>query len=187
MKKEVTEAIKTILKYIGEDPQRQGLQDTPRRVIDSWDELFSGYRQDPETLMTTFSEKNLLEDNQIVILRNIDFFSYCEHHMLPFWGKAHIGYIPTDKIIGISKLARILDVYARRLQVQERIGNQVTSAIMKFLQAEGAACIIEAQHFCTMCRGIRKQNATMTTSSLKGVFMDDFKARQELLALIQRN
>lgn len=178
----VQQNIVRILQYIGEDPSREGLCDTPNRVVRSWDELYGGYKVKPESLMTVFENKGC---DEIVLLKNIEFHSSCEHHMLPFSGKAHVAYIPDKKIIGVSKLARILDAYARRLQIQENIGEQVTDALMKHLQPKGAACIIEAQHLCMKCRGVNKQESVMVTSSLKGAFMDKSAARQELMQLIK--
>lgn len=176
------ELLRVILRRLGEDPGREGLRDTPKRVVRSWDEIYAGYKQDVESLFTTFVDTNGY--SQIVICKNIELYSMCEHHMLPFFGKAHVAYIPGKKVIGLSKLARLVDVYARRLQIQERIGQQVTEALMTYLQPEGAACIIEATHMCMRMRGVNKQESTMTTSSLTGSFLDDASARAELLQLI---
>lgn len=179
----VQQNIVRILQYIGEDPSREGLLDTPNRVVRSWDELYSGYKIKPESLMTVFENKGC---DEIVLLKNIEFHSSCEHHMLPFSGKAHVAYIPDKWIIGVSKLARILDIYARRLQIQETIGEQVTSALMNHLKPKGAACVIEAQHLCMKCRGVNKQESIMVTSSMKGAFMDKPAAREELMQLIRK-
>lgn len=179
----VQQNIVRMLQYIGEDPSREGLLDTPNRVVRSWDELYGGYKIKPESLMTVFENKGC---DEIVLLKNIEFHSSCEHHMLPFSGKAHIAYIPDKWIIGVSKLARILDVYARRLQIQETIGEQVTSALMNHLKPKGAACVIEAQHLCMKCRGVNKQESIMVTSSMKGAFMDKPAAREELMQLIRK-
>lgn len=170
------------LKIIGEDPEREGLKETPKRVVKMWDEIYKGYSQKPEDVLTTFSADGY---DQIILLKNIEMYSTCEHHMVPFFGKAHIAYIPNGKVIGISKLARLLDIYARRLQIQERLGDQVTDALMKYLQPLGAACIIEACHLCMRMRGVSKQNAIMVTSSLRGVFLEKPEARQELMQLIK--
>ncbi len=175
--------VKDYLLAIGEKPEREGLKDTPRRVVKSWNELYSGYSRTPADVLTTFSADGY---DQIVLLKDIEMFSMCEHHMLPFFGKAHVAYIPGDKIIGISKLARLVDIFSRRLQIQERIGEQVTSALMTYLQPKGAACIIEAAHMCMRMRGVGKQESTMITSSLKGVFMEKQAAREELMALINK-
>jgi len=172
------------LEIIGEDPYRQGLKDTPKRVTKMWDEIFSGYDQDPASLLTVFDSDGY---DQIVLLKDIELYSMCEHHMLPFFGKAHVAYIPgkNGKVIGISKLARLLDIYAKRLQIQERIGRQVTAALMEHLEAAGAACIIEATHMCMRMRGVEKQNSVMSTSSMKGLFLEHTSTRNELMQLIK--
>jgi len=173
------------LEYIGEDPTREGLQDTPNRIVRAWGELFAGYNQDPGNVLTTFGTDGY---DQMVLSRDIELYSMCEHHMLPFFGKAHVAYIPGRAVIGISKLARLVDIFARRLQIQERIGEQVVNTLMEYLEPKGAACVIEAQHLCMMMRGCNKQNSTMVTSSLKGVFLDGSgqgqAARNELMGLI---
>ena len=178
----IQDNITRILQYIGEDSNREGLIDTPNRIVRSYDHLFKGYKQDVSDLITVFESDGY---NQIVLLKNIEMYSMCEHHMLPFYGRAHVAYIPNKKIIGISKLARITDMFARRLQIQERIGDEVTSVLMEYLDPLGAACIIEATHLCMRMRGVSKQNSTMVTSSLKGVFMEDARAREELMSLIK--
>lgn len=170
------------LEFIGENPHREGLVDTPDRVIRAWGELYSGYNKDPKDVFTTFDGDG---HNQIILCRNIEMFSTCEHHMLPFYGTAHVAYIPGKKIIGLSKLARLVDIFSRRLQIQERIGEQVTDALMEHLKPQGAACIIKASHMCMRMRGVSKQNSIMVTSSMRGVFMDDHATRKELLDLIQ--
>ena len=176
-------SITEILQFLGEDPTSEGLKDTPSRVVKSWKELYGGYNQDPSTILTTFHEEGA---TQIVILRNIEMYSTCEHHMITFSGKAHIAYLPKDGVVvGISKLARLLEVYARRLQIQERIGKQVTDALMKYLQPLGAACIIDAQHLCMQARGVGKQESIMSTSSLTGVFLEDPATRAELYQLLK--
>jgi GTP cyclohydrolase IA len=176
------ELIKLQLIALGEDPTREGLRDTPQRVIRSWGEIYSGYDKDPADLLTTFEAKGY---NQIILLKDIELFSMCEHHMLPFFGKAHVAYIPGEHIIGISKLARLVDIYARRLQIQERLGDEVTTALMTYLKPRGAACIIEATHMCMRMRGIGKQHSTMVTSSLKGVFLTDGTVETKLLTMIR--
>jgi len=170
------------LQFLGEDVSREGLQDTPSRVVKSWKTLFNGYHQDPESVMTTFTDGAC---DEMVILKDIEFYSTCEHHMLPFCGKAHIAYIPDGKVIGVSKLARLLDIFAHRLQIQERIGTQVTDALTKYLAPKGAACIIEAQHLCMKARGVRKQDSVMITSSLTGAFREKPEAKAELMGLIR--
>lgn len=174
-----------LLEYIGEDTKREGLIETPERIVRSYEELFSGYSTDPKTLLTHFDAENY---GQIIVLKNTEIYSMCEHHMLPFVGKAHVAYIPKDRVIGISKLARLVDIYARRLQIQERIGEQVTAFLINELGAIGAACIIEAEHLCMRMRGVGKQNSIMVTSSLKGIFREaspqGVSARAELMQLI---
>lgn len=172
-----------ILEYIGEDPNREGLKDTPARVIRSYAELFSGYQHDPKELCAKIFTDGSCDE--LVLLRNISFTSTCEHHMLPFVGKAHIGYIPDGKVLGISKLSRLLDIYAKRLQIQERLTQQITKALDDHLEPKGSACIIEAHHSCMSCRGVLKPDAIFTTSSLTGVFRNDSLARSELLKLIK--
>jgi len=178
--KHIKDSIIHQLEHIGEDPTREGLQKTPDRIIRAWKEIFQGYTQSPESLFTTFDPDGY---DQIVLLRNIELYSMCEHHMLPFFGKAHIAYLPKKRVVGISKLARLLDIYARRLQIQERLGEQVTNDLMKYLKPKGAACIIEATHMCMRMRGVSKQNSTMVTSSVKGIFLQD-GPKNELLKLI---
>lgn len=177
------ENIQEQLRYIGEDPSREGLQETPLRIVRSWRELYSGYAVDVKDLFTTFTETD--DYSQIVLLANIDFYSMCEHHMLPFYGKAHVAYLPKGKVLGISKLARLVEAFARRLQIQERIGQQVTAALMEYLQPEGSACIIEATHMCMRMRGVKEHNSVMVTSSLEGVFRKDGAIKAELLELIK--
>lgn len=170
------------LVFIGENPDREGLLNTPSRVVRSWDELFSGYNKDPKALLTTFEAGGC---DQIVICRDIEIFSMCEHHLLPFFGTAHIAYIPSQKVIGLSKLARLADIFARRLQIQERLGEQITTFLMENLEPKGAACIISATHMCMRMRGANKQHSTMVTSSMKGAFLTNAAAREELLSLIK--
>jgi GTP cyclohydrolase I len=178
----IKENLRFHIACIGDDPDREGLLKTPERIVRSWQELYAGYHEDPADLLTVFDCGTY---DQIVLLKDIEMYSMCEHHMLPFFGKAHVAYIPNKKVIGISKLARLLEIYARRLQIQERIGEQVTQALMQYLQPKGAACIIEAQHMCMLSRGVGKQNSVMVTSSMKGVFLSDASAKQELITLIR--
>lgn len=173
--------IKDILKNIGEDPTREGLIETPKRVLKSHKQLFSGYTDKPN--LTVF--KNESKIDQIVGLSDIEYYSTCEHHMLPFFGKAHIYYIPNKKIIGISKLGRILDLFSKRLQNQERLAKQVADKIEEVLKPKGVAVILEGQHMCMMSRGVSKQNAIMKTSELRGVFRSKSEVRQELMNLIK--
>ena len=177
------EAVKVLLQYLENDSTREGLLDTPKRVIDSFDEIFSGYGKDPaEVLASTFNGEGY---DGIVLLRDIEFHSTCEHHLQPFAGKAHVAYIPVDRIVGISKLARLVDLHARRLQNQERITKGVADDLEKYISPMGCAVIIEARHGCMRCRGVVKQNAVMTTSAMRGVFFDKAEARSELMQLIQ--
>jgi len=171
-----------ILKLIGDNPDREGLEKTPIRVAKSMQFLMHGYYADPEQILRSAMFKE--DYREMVIVKDIEVYSMCEHHMLPFIGKAHVAYIPNEKIVGISKLARLVDIYARRLQIQERIGQQVTDDLMRLLKPKGAACIIEAQHLCMLMRGVNKQNSVMVTSSLKGVFLQNNTSRQELMNLI---
>lgn len=184
-KEEIESLLPKIFEYLGEDPNREGLKETPKRMVKSWNEIFVGYQLKPEDILTVFREDDVIPFGQIILLKDIEFYSTCEHHFLPFVGKAHVAYIPTDKVVGISKLARIVEIYARRLQIQERIGNQVTAALMETLDAQASACIIEAKHMCMSCRGVGKQQSTMVTSSLKGTFLNNSSSRKELLHLIK--
>jgi len=181
--KEIEQKIINILQFIGENPEREGLKNTPQRVVKSWSEIYAGYGKDVAGIFTTFTDIHGYA--QIVICKDIELYSMCEHHMLPFFGKAHIAYLPNKKVIGISKLARLLDIYARRLQIQERIGEQVTDALMKYLKPKAAACIIEATHMCMRMRGVNKQQSTMITSSVRGEFLTDSTMRSELLQLLK--
>lgn len=174
------QAIRELLTFIGEDWKREGLLETPDRVVKSWRELFSGYQQNPSDLMKSFEDG---ATDEMVILRGIPFTSCCEHHMLPFLGEAHIGYLPKRRIIGVSKLSRLLEVYARRLQVQERLTQQVTAALDEYLKPLGSACVVEATHLCMACRGVRKSGCRMITSSLTGAFRQP-EVRAEFLSLV---
>jgi GTP cyclohydrolase I len=176
-------AVEILIESIGEDPGREGLKETPTRVTNSYDHILGGYKKDPKDLLTTFTECDGYDE--IVLLKDIEIYSMCEHHMLPFFGKAHIGYLPGGCVIGVSKLARLLEIYSRRLQIQERIGQQVTDFLMDELKAEGAGCIIEATHLCMRMRGVEKQNSIMVTSSVRGAFKDNLSTRQEWMGLIK--
>lgn len=176
------ENIKEVLKYIGEDVNREGLLETPARIRKAYDEVFSGYKQNPKELMKVFKDGSCKE---MVILKNCEFYSMCEHHMFPFFGHISIGYIPNGKVIGISKLARLVDCFAKRMQIQERMTSQIADTIMKELGASGVMVICEGVHFCMRSRGVKKQDASMVTSAVRGVFADDYKARQEFLSLVK--
>ena len=174
-------AVREILLAIGENPDRQGLQKTPNRVARAYGELMAGLRQDPRQHLTTvFTERY----DEIVLLRDIPFHSLCEHHLLPFTGRAHVAYLPGGKVVGLSKLARLVEGYARRPQVQERLTTQVADALMEVLDPAGAACVIEATHTCMTIRGAKKHGSTMVTSALRGVFKTDSASRSEVLALM---
>jgi GTP cyclohydrolase I len=174
--------IRSILDTLGEDTQREGLQDTPHRYAKAMEFLMSGYQQKPDEIVgnALFNEGS----NEIVIVRDIELFSLCEHHMLPFYGKAHVAYIPNKKIIGLSKIPRLVDVFARRLQVQERLTTQISEELMRILKPQGVAVIIEAFHLCMMMRGVEKQNSYTITSSMRGVFRKQPETRAELLNLL---
>lgn len=171
-----------ILRSLGEDPEREGLVRTPHRVAKAYEFLTEGYRQDVQSILNgaVFTE----EYNEMVIVKDIDFYSLCEHHLIPFFGRAHIAYVPHGKIIGLSKLPRIVDVFSRRLQVQERLTQQIASTLFDFLRPFGVGVVIEARHMCMMMRGVQKQNSVATTSAMLGVFQEDVKTRQEFLSLI---
>ena len=182
---EAVEAVEVLIRYIEKcnSSLREGLQNTPERVIESFDEIFSGYSNDAhEILDSTFNSEGY---DGIVLLRDIEFQSTCEHHLQPFTGRGHVAYIPVDRIVGISKLARLLDMYSKRLQNQERITHSVANDLESILKPLGCAVIIEAQHGCMKCRGVKKQNSVMTTSSMRGVFFEKSEARTELLQLIR--
>jgi GTP cyclohydrolase I len=174
--------VREMLTLIGETPQREGLVQTPRRVAKAWEFLTSGYDQDVNKVLNgaVFTEKY----DEMVIVKDIDFFSMCEHHLLPFYGKAHIAYIPTGKIVGLSKIPRLVEVFSRRLQVQERMTQQIADTLFKTLEPDGVAVVIEARHLCMMMRGVEKQNSVATTSAMLGSFRDDERTRNEFLKLI---
>jgi len=178
------EQIRLILKTLGENPDREGLTKTPHRVAEALMFLTQGYRMDPETAINDalFTE----EYEEMIVQKDIDFYSLCEHHMLPFFGKAHVAYIPHHKIVGVSKLARLVDVYARRLQVQERLTNQIANIIMEKLEPLGVAVVIEAEHLCMRMRGVQKQNSIVITSTLLGAFQNRQETRSEFMNLIRQ-
>ena len=176
------DAVRFILSSIGDDPDREGLKETPARVVKSWKELYSGYQQDPASVFKVFEDGAC---DEMVVLRDIEFYSVCEHHMLPFFGRAHIAYLPDKKVIGLSKMARLLEIFSRRLQIQERIGQEITAAMDGHLKPRGSACVLEAKHFCMMCRGVQKQSSSMVTSSLTGAFRSDTATRMELFSHIR--
>lgn len=175
-------AVKTLLRFVGEDPDREGLVDTPARVLKSFKEMTAGYAVDPQTILsTTFA----MDSDEMILLKGIQFTSTCEHHLLPFFGKASVAYIPgqTKRVVGLSKLARLVECYAKRLQLQERMTDQIASALMRELQPKGAGCIIQAEHSCMRCRGVKLSGTTFVTSALRGVLLSDQTARAEFLSL----
>ena len=187
MKEKNLEKIKSLttslLKEIGEDPSREGLLNTPLRVAKAWKELSKGYNQDLDKLINNAVFKE--DYDQMVMVKDIGFYSMCEHHLLPFFGHAHVAYIPNGKIIGLSKIPRMVDMFARRLQVQERMTQEIAAIIDDSLNPKGVAIIIEAQHMCMQMRGVQKKNSYMTTSSMLGIFRTDNKTRKEFLDLIK--
>lgn len=177
------ELVRQMLIEMGEDPEREGLLKTPERVVKSYEYLTRGYRQNLDEVVNGALFE--AESDDMVIVRDIEFFSLCEHHMLPFFGKCHVGYIPREKIIGVSKIARIVDVFARRLQVQERMTKQIAQALMDILDAEGVGVVVEGQHLCMQMRGVEKQHSVMTTSSMRGSFRRSLATRNEFTRLIR--
>jgi GTP cyclohydrolase I len=180
---EAEAAVRTLLRWAGDDPDREGLRDTPGRVTRAYGEWFRGYGEDPEAdLQRTFEEVEGYDE--MVVLRDIRFESYCEHHLAPIIGKAHVGYMPTNRVVGISKLARVVDSYAKRLQVQEKMTAQIAGAIATVLQPAGVAVVIEAEHQCMSTRGVHKPGVSMVTSTMLGVFREDPRTRREFLSVI---
>jgi GTP cyclohydrolase IA len=180
---EAEEHVRALLRLIGDDPERQGLLDTPARVVRALAEQFAGYGQDPaEYLERTFDEVQGYDE--LVLVSDIEVYSHCEHHMVPFVGKAHVGYIPSGRVVGLSKLARVVDVFAKRLQVQEKLTVQIAQALEDSLAPQGVAVVLQCQHFCMCYRGVRKPGSWTTTSRLRGVFLKDPAARMELLTLL---
>ncbi|HWY63260.1 MAG TPA: GTP cyclohydrolase I FolE [Rhizomicrobium sp.] len=182
-RQEAEQAVQTLLRWAGDDPSREGLADTPARVAKAFEEWFSGYGQDPEEyLKRTFEEIEGYDD--MVVLKDIRFESHCEHHLAPIIGRVHVGYLPTKRVVGISKLARVVEAYARRLQVQEKMNAQIANTIQKVLRPKGVAVVIEAVHQCMTTRGVHKTGVTMVTSTMLGAFRDNDVTRREFLAVI---
>jgi len=178
----VARAVREILEAIGEEPGREGLRETPRRIAEMYEELFAGLHQDPREVLTTgFQESH----REMVILKNIPFYSLCEHHFLPFHGRAHVGYVPEGRIVGASKIARAVDILARRPQLQERLTGQIADAIMEGLSPDGVAVVIEAEHLCMTMRGVQKPGTTLVTSAIRGGFRRRAVTRAEFLALVR--
>ena len=182
---EMRQAVRTLLLGLGEDPDREGLKDTPKRVVKALKFLTSGYNQSLEELLNgaVFHE----DTNEMVLVRDIDLFSSCEHHILPILGRVHVAYIPDGKVIGLSKIARICEMYGRRLQAQERLTAQIADALQELLKPKGVAVLVEASHLCVVMRGVQKPGAWTSTSALRGEFANDAKTRQEFMSLVQHN
>ena len=181
-REKINTAIRMILEAIGEDPEREGLRDTPRRVADMYEEIFTGLDEDPgRHLSVGFEEPH----KEMIVLRDIPFTSMCEHHLLPFTGKAHVGYIPAGRIVGLSKLARVVEGFARRPQLQERLTSQIADAIDDAIKPRGVGVVIEAQHFCMIMRGVKKPGSTMVTSAMRGLFRNNPPTRAEFLGFIK--
>lgn len=183
-KRAIEDAVYTILSNIGEDADRQGLQRTPERVARMFDELTAGYHIDPVKMINDAVFD--VEYNEMVVVKDIEYYSLCEHHMLPFFGKAHVAYIPNGKVIGLSKIPRMVEMFARRLQVQERMTEQIATFLEDVLKPQGVAVVIEGAHMCSMMRGVKKQQASMVTSSLRGLFKSDARTRAEFMNHIGR-
>lgn len=180
---EAMEAVRTLIRWAGDEPSREGLKDTPRRVIDAYREFFAGYDENPEDILAKTFE-DVAEYDELVLLKNMDFESHCEHHMVPIIGRAHIAYLPDRKVVGISKIARLLDVFAKRLQTQELMTQQIADVIERVLAPKGVAVIIDAKHECMTTRGVHKSGTTTVTTQMRGVFKTDAVARAELLRLV---
>lgn len=180
----VEDAVRTILRHVGEDPERDGLRRTPARVVEALEFLTRGYTESPKVAINgaVFTEDTYQE---IILCKDLDFYSLCEHHLLPFFGKAHLAYLPNHRIIGLSKLARLVEIYARRLQVQERLTTQIAQTLMQELEPLGVAVVLEAEHLCMRMRGVEKQNSYVTTSAMLGVFRTHFETRQEFMNLLR--
>jgi GTP cyclohydrolase I len=178
-------AVRTLLTEIGEDPARAGLVGTPERVSRMYEELTNGYRTDADALINGACYE--VDYDEMVVVRDIEFYSLCEHHLLPFFGRVHVGYLPRGTVIGLSKIPRIVEMYAKRLQLQERMTTQVAEFLMERLNAKGVGCVVEASHLCTMMRGVKKEEARMVTSSMLGTFRRDGRTRNEFLRLIGKS
>ncbi len=184
-KTDAEEAVKTLIRWAGDNPDREGLLETPDRVLRAYGEFFAGYHTNPRDILSkTFSEVENYDE--MIVLRDIEFVSHCEHHMVPFTGVAHVAYLPEDKVVGLSKLARLVEAYARRLQIQEKMTAQIANALDEVLHPKGVAVVIEATHQCMTARGVRKKGATMQTSRMIGRFRTDPRTRQEFFDLIRK-
>lgn len=177
------ELFSKLIQTLPEDADREGLKDTPRRADEAWDALFGGYEKKPTDVLTVFENEGY---DEMIVVKDIEFYSTCEHHLLSFFGRAHIAYIPKDKIIGLSKLPRLVEIFSRRLQNQERLTTQIADALKELLDPKGVAVVLEAKHLCMMARGVEKQRSEVTTSALKGLFKQNSSTREEFLRLIQK-
>jgi len=175
-------AVKTMIGHVGEDPQREGLQKTPERVLKAYEFMFGGYQEDPQAILNSamFTTSN----DEMVLIKDIEFYSTCEHHLLPIIGRAHIAYIPDGKVVGLSKIPRVVDVFARRMQIQEQLTEQIADALMRSINPKGVAVVIQARHMCMEMRGVQKISSTTTSSALRGLFKRDEKTRMEFFSLI---
>jgi GTP cyclohydrolase I len=183
-REEAEAAVRTLIAYAGDDPSRDGLLDTPKRVVGAFDELYRGYTECPaEVLDRTFAEMGAYDD--FVLVKDIEFHSNCEHHMMPFFGKAHIAYTPVERVVGLSKLARLIDVYARRLQTQEHLTSQITTAIEEILKPRGVAVMMEAEHMCMSLRGVQKPGTMTVTTKFSGIFRDDPSQQVRFISLVR--
>lgn len=183
-REQAEEAVRTLIAWAGDDPSREGVLDTPKRVVKAYEEFYRGYNESPQDVLArTFEDVGGYDD--IVIVRDIPFYSHCEHHMVPFTGKAHIGYYPAEGVVGLSKLARVTDVFARRMQTQENLTAQITDAIDDALQARGVAVLLEAEHMCMSLRGVQKHGVSTITTQFKGVFRDDPNEQTRFLTLVR--
>ena len=176
------EAVRAMMRHVGEDPQREGLLDTPKRVKKAYEFIFGGYKQDAREILESalFTSSN----DEMVLIKDIEFYSTCEHHLLPIIGRAHVAYIPNGKVVGLSKIPRVVDVFARRMQIQEQLTEQIADAIMETIDPKGVAVVIQARHMCMEMRGVEKINSTTTSSALRGLFKKDEKTRAEFFSLI---
>lgn len=183
-RQQAEDAVRTLIRWAGDDPDREGLHDTPRRVVKSYEEFFKGYGQNPDNILSrTFKE--VAGYDEMIVLRDIDFNTYCEHHMVPFTGRVHIAYIPGNRVLGISKLARLVDVFAKRLQIQEKFTAEIADTLNRVLKPRGVAVVVEATHMCMTTRGVHKPGTVMQTSHLLGLFRSDSRTRQEFFSLLK--
>jgi len=175
-------AVKTMMEHVGEDPKREGLLDTPKRVKKAYEFIYGGYKEDPEAILESalFTSSN----DEMVLIKDIEFYSTCEHHLLPIIGRVHVAYIPDGKVVGLSKIPRVVNVFARRMQIQEQLTEQIADAIMQTIKPKGVAVVIQARHMCMEMRGVEKINSTTTSSALRGLFKKDEKTRSEFFSLI---